>query len=145
MMTTAALLEDLSRRGIEVAAIEGRLRLRPADRIPPDVLETVAARKQEVLCLLSEREHRQFVGDALQEFPGATLPDVAQADLQAFRELANRCFPELSNADRLFAALCGLGQAVAELDAHHDVVGAARARGVWFLLEQMCDAWRAHK
>lgn len=73
MSTAAALLADLTDRGIELRAENGRLRFRPVTAITPDLAERVKAHKGELLALLdpasvaalpethADREIRRFL------------------------------------------------------------------------------------
>jgi hypothetical protein len=54
MSHATALLEELSARGVRVVPAGDKLRLRPAEAIPPDLLERVRAHKQELLAVLGQ-------------------------------------------------------------------------------------------
>src|SRR5262245_32567023 len=51
-MGAAELLADIRRRGINVAAAEGGLRVAPSSRLSPELREQLRAHKAEVLALL---------------------------------------------------------------------------------------------
>lgn len=139
-MTAADLLESLTTRGIRVSRRGGDLHIdAPRGALTPELREELVAKKPELLALLS---HEAFVAEALRTFPGSQLPEVARADLKKFRALAQRHFPNLSSWDRLLEALRGLSRIVNELEARNDLLGAARARAVWALLEQLTEEWR---
>lgn len=56
-MTARALLAELRRRGIRLAAAGGRLRYRPASQVPPELQALMAQHKSALIALL-EAEHR---------------------------------------------------------------------------------------
>ena len=53
-MTPAALLDELTRRGVTITPNGDKLRLRPAAALPPDLVEQVRAHKPEILTLLRQ-------------------------------------------------------------------------------------------
>jgi hypothetical protein len=51
-MTAVEILATLARRGVRVEVAGDRLRLRPADRVPPELVDVVRDRKPELLAAL---------------------------------------------------------------------------------------------
>ncbi len=54
-MHASSILERLSTLGVKVQVAGDRLRLEPASRVPPDVLDAVREHKGELLAFLSPR------------------------------------------------------------------------------------------
>jgi nonribosomal peptide synthetase DhbF len=52
-MTAAALVESLRSRGVQIRAVDGRIRYRPASAVTQDELEALRQHKADVLRLLA--------------------------------------------------------------------------------------------
>lgn len=55
-MTATEILSELERRGVQLEAHGDRLRFRPVEAVSPDLLETLRARKPEILRLLAQSQ-----------------------------------------------------------------------------------------
>lgn len=70
-MTAPALLATLRARGVEVVAAGDRLRYRPADAVPEDLVAAMRACKAELLALLCASEPERLGSAGLRVRPGA--------------------------------------------------------------------------
>jgi hypothetical protein len=119
-VTAKDLLADLTRRGVRFAVIGDRLRLSPAEAIPPELLEQLRERKPEILALLR--------GQAADQ-PAATEPAGGQ-ELSSAHQLARAWADARGRLERLVLSL-------AERRGYPRV---QLARGVWLLPGH--DSWR---
>lgn len=75
MNTVTQLLQDLQRRGVTVRAIGDRIGFKPADAVPPDLLERMKRHKAELLQALRADAGRRAVGPLpVQPSEFTTLP-----------------------------------------------------------------------
>lgn len=152
-MTAIEALDTLRQRGGIALVDAGDLVVRaPRGTITPDLRAELAAHKVELLRLLApeqpamtQAEHLLFVAQALQVFPGATLPEGAENRLDAFRALARPHYPDMAPADRLDRAFAALSEVICRLAERGDVIAEARARAVWFLLGELEQEWTTRR
>jgi len=128
-MTAGELLSTLRSRGFEVQAGDGRLRVRPADAITPDLLDALRARKQELIDLLTRAQHESLVQEAAATFPGSRIVD--EERWQTLLSLAARTWPQEPQEVALWQASAALAEVVTHLHELGDLVGEARARYAW--------------
>ncbi|NOT02350.1 MAG: hypothetical protein HOP29_17220 [Phycisphaerales bacterium] len=62
MNTVTQLLQDLQRRGVTVRAVGDRIGFKPADAVPPELVERMRRHKTELLAMLRGRNRRPPVG-----------------------------------------------------------------------------------
>lgn len=90
MTTGAALLQDLTARGVVLTAEAGRLRFRgPAGAVTPDLRRQLAAHKAALVALLSAQQTSLFDGAAPSP-DGASAPDLAEPDSRQIAGSAGR-------------------------------------------------------
>lgn len=55
MMTATEIMSELARRGVHLEPHGDRLRFRPVDAVPPDLLQALRDRKPEILAVLQSQ------------------------------------------------------------------------------------------
>lgn len=55
-ISATEILTELHRRGVELSAAGDRLRFRPKDAVPPNIMEGLKRRKAEILSILQFRQ-----------------------------------------------------------------------------------------
>ena len=142
-MVARDILREVQTLGVRLQADGDRLHAGgPRGAVTPEMSTRIGEHKEEILVILREEAHRAMVADACLVFPGSRLVDGAESYFDAFRALAKRHYPDLDPWDRVGEACRALAEIISTLQVQGDAVGEARARAVWFMLEEMCDRHR---
>jgi hypothetical protein len=87
-MSPESILAELDRRGIELSASGDRLRFRPIEAIPPDLLEELRKHKPNLLRLLSPPTVALALAGVTEAAPPLRVNEVCAMTLDAFATAA---------------------------------------------------------